>query len=80
MTWYVYIIEASDNTYYTGITTDLDRRFSEHAGGTGAKYFYGRAPVSIVYTEEGHNRSSASIREAEIKKLSRKAKEKLILS
>ncbi|HBC56914.1 MAG TPA: GIY-YIG nuclease family protein, partial [Gammaproteobacteria bacterium] len=41
--WYVYIIECSDGAYYTGITTDLKRRFAEHAGnGKGAKFFYGR--------------------------------------
>lgn len=76
--WSVYIIEASDASYYTGITTDAERRFSEHQKGEGAKFFSGRRPVTVVYREDGHSRSSASKREAEIKKLSRRQKESLI--
>ena len=78
-TWSLYIIEASDASFYTGITTDVERRFEEHLNcQKGAKYFYGRSPVRIVYREEGHTRSSASRREAEIKKLSRSEKQSLI--
>ena len=76
--WSVYIIEASDASYYTGITTDLERRFSEHLQGDGAKFFSGRRPLAVVYREDGHSRSSASKREAQIKKLSRRQKESLI--
>ncbi len=80
-TWSIYIIEASDASLYTGITTDVDRRFEEHLNcQKGAKYFYGRSPVKVVYREDGHTRSSASRREAEIKKLSRPEKEDLISS
>jgi len=78
MSWLVYIIICSDNTLYTGITTDLQRRFDQHAAGRGAKYFRGRKPLQIVYQESGHTRSSASIREAEIKTLSRIEKNLLI--
>ncbi|HIF17241.1 MAG TPA: GIY-YIG nuclease family protein [Cycloclasticus sp.] len=78
MSWFVYIIEGSDNSLYTGITTDLERRFQQHLKGSGAKYFYGRKPVKIVYSENHEDRSSASVREAAIKKLSRQQKEKLI--
>jgi len=78
MNWSVYIIEASDKSLYTGITTDLDRRFQQHLKGTGAKYFNGRKPVRFVFTENNHTRSSASIREAQIKKLSRALKIDLI--
>ena len=79
MNWFVYIIEASDNSYYTGITTDVERRFSEHNSGTlGAKYFNGRSPVRVIYQESKHSRSSASKREYDIKKLSRLQKELLI--
>lgn len=78
-TWSLYIIEASDASLYTGITTDVERRFDEHLNcHKGAKYFNGRSPVKIVYREEGHDRSSASRREAEIKKLSRSEKQRLI--
>jgi putative endonuclease len=74
MNWHVYIILCSDDSLYTGITTDVDRRFREHAGGRGAKYFRGRQPLRVVYVERGHNRSSASIRETQIKKLTREGK------
>jgi putative endonuclease len=78
-TWSLYIIEASDASFYTGITTDVERRFEEHLQfRKGAKYFNGRKPVNVVYREDGHSRSSASRREAEIKKLSRSEKETLI--
>ncbi|MBV1871699.1 MAG: GIY-YIG nuclease family protein [Gammaproteobacteria bacterium] len=77
--WFVYIIEASDNSYYTGITTDIERRFTEHLNGKrGAKYFNGRSPVKIIFSEANHDRSSASKREASIKSLSRAQKKQLI--
>lgn len=72
--WWVYMILCSDDTYYTGITTDLERRFEQHQTGKGAKYFYGRKPVKFVFTEDGHDRSSASQREAAIKSLTRAQK------
>ncbi|MBT8436287.1 MAG: GIY-YIG nuclease family protein [Gammaproteobacteria bacterium] len=77
--WSLYIIEASDASLYTGITTDVERRFEEHLNcQKGAKYFNGRKPLGIVYREDGHTRSSASRREIEIKKLSRGDKQNLI--
>ena len=77
--WSLYIIEASDESLYTGITTDVERRFSEHLQGPrGARYFNGRRPLKILYREDGHDRISASRREAQIKKLSRRAKQQLI--
>ena len=72
--WWVYMILCSDNTYYTGITTNLERRFDQHKTGKGAKYFYGRQPVKFVFKENGHDRSSASQREAAIKSLTRQQK------
>jgi len=69
MNWQVYIILCSDNSLYTGITIDVERRFAQHAAGTGAKYFRGRSPHRLVYLEDGHDRSSASRRETQIKKL-----------
>ena len=80
MNWLVYIILCSDDTLYTGITTDLPRRFDQHAAGRGAKYFRGRQPLQIVYQESKHTRSTASIREAEIKALPRAEKSILIFS
>lgn len=77
--WQVYIIEADDGSLYTGVTTDLERRFAEHAGGRrGARYFNGRAPVRIVYAEPARDRSAACRREAEIKGLSRTDKLRLV--
>ncbi len=77
--WFVYIILADDGSFYTGISTDVDRRFLEHCEkASGAKYFNGRKPVEIVYQGDGHNRSSASRREIEIKKLNRLQKKSLI--
>ena len=69
MNWQVYIILCSDNSLYTGITTDLTRRLRQHAAGRGAKYFRGRRPEKVLYLETGHTRSTASRREAEIKML-----------
>jgi putative endonuclease len=78
--WFVYIIQSSkNNKLYTGITTDLVRRLQEHnSGKKGAKYTKTGRPWLLVYSEEYPNRSSASIREAEIKKMSRENKLKLI--
>ncbi|MEZ8132120.1 MAG: putative endonuclease [Polaribacter sp.] len=77
--WYVYIVRASDQTLYTGITTDLKRRLAEHQSGkAGAKYFRGRTALEMVFTESSPSRSSASKREAEIKKLTRTQKLSLI--
>jgi putative endonuclease len=71
MNWQVYIILCSDATLYTGITNDLARRYTQHVGRRGARYFRGRRPVQVVYLESGHSRGSASRREAAIKKLPR---------
>jgi putative endonuclease len=77
--WLVYIILCDDGSLYTGITTDLTRRWLEHNGQRkGAKFFRGRKPLHIAYVEEGHDRSSASRREAAIKRLSRVKKEALL--
>ncbi|MDB2649672.1 GIY-YIG nuclease family protein [Porticoccaceae bacterium] len=77
--WFVYIIRASDDSLYTGITTDLARRLEQHQTGKGgAKYFRGRQAYDFVFTESGHSRSSASVREAQIKKMTRKQKNLLL--
>jgi putative endonuclease len=80
LNWHVYIIHCSDDTLYTGITTDIARRFEQHTSGRGAKYFRGRHPVKVLYQESGHTRSSASRRELEIKAFSRIEKIALISS
>lgn len=80
MNWQVYIIHCSDDSLYTGISTDVERRFAEHTAGSGAKYFRGRSPRQIVYLEQDHDRSSASRREIQIKKLRPDEKRSLIRS
>jgi putative endonuclease len=77
--WFVYIILCSDNSLYTGITTDINKRFEQHKNKKGAKYFYSRSPRKVIYTEDNHDRSSASKREYEIKQYSRDKKLQLIL-
>lgn len=78
--WFVYILECADSTLYTGVTTDLQRRLSEHNHNDrlGAKYTRVRRPVSLQYHERCTGRSHACRREAAIKKLSRRAKLRLI--
>ena len=79
MAWCVYILKCGDDSYYTGITNDLEKRVNDHECGKGAKYTRGRGPFKIIYKEDLDNRSEASKREIEIKKLSRPDKEKLII-
>ena len=76
--WQVYIIRCTDDSLYTGVTLDIERRMAEHGGSRGAKYFRGKRPQQVVFLEGGHTRSSACRREAVIKKLSRAAKLRLI--
>lgn len=77
--WWVYIVICSDGSMYTGITTDRERRITEHNDSRkGAKYTRSRRPVNLVYSELFLNRSTASKREYNIKKLSRTGKLKLI--
>ena len=76
--WYLYILRCKDDTLYTGITTDVDRRLEAHRAGRGAKYTRGRAPLELVYRESCGTYSQALKREAEIKKLSRMEKIALI--
>lgn len=77
-THHVYIITCSDGTYYTGYTTDVDRRVAEHNAGEGAKYTRGRTPVALVYTEAFASKAAAMQREYAIKQLRRPEKERLI--
>lgn len=78
MNWHVYIVLCTDGSLYTGITTDIERRLGQHRKGTGAKYFRGHRLKQLVYQESGHDRGSASRREAQIKKLRSEDKWRLI--
>lgn len=75
---WTYIVECADGTYYTGYTTDVERRVREHDSGNGAKYTRGRTPVTLVHVEAFGTRSAAMRREYEIKQLSRREKERLV--
>ena len=79
--WYVYIILTKKNRFYTGITTDVERRFQQHSGSKvgGAKFFRSDTPLQIVYLLNCVNRSEATIKEMAIKKLTRVQKETLIM-
>tara|TARA_B100000768_G_C10967230_1_gene244232 strand:+ start:228 stop:545 length:318 start_codon:yes stop_codon:yes gene_type:complete len=78
--WYVYILKCADGTYYTGITTNINRRLKEHGTNKGAKYTKQRGPFKLVYKASFLNRSIASIEEYKIKSLSLQDKIKLIES
>ncbi len=77
MTCYCYIVECSDGTFYTGWTTDPERRVKTHNAGRGAKYTRTRRPVHLVYVEEQPDRTTAMKRERAIRALPREKKMKL---
>ena len=78
--WFVYIVRCADDSLYTGITKDVDRRVQEHNEGDklASKYTRARRPVVLVYQEICESRSVATKREIEIKQLSRKDKNILL--
>ncbi len=78
--WFIYMVRCVDDSFYTGITTDVDRRIQEHNDddNLGAKYTKSRRPVVLVYQEICKSRSVATKREMEIKKLTRKGKDRLL--
>jgi len=77
--YYLYMVRCCDNSLYTGITTDIERRIAEHNGSKkGAKYTKARRPVILVYEEKFENRAEASKREYAVKKLTKIKKEELL--
>jgi len=78
--WFVYIVRCADDTLYTGIAMDVERRVNEHnaAGRLGANYTRARRPVALVYAEAVESRSSAARREHEIKQMTRPRKDELL--
>ncbi|ELZ75987.1 GIY-YIG nuclease family protein [Haloferax larsenii] len=75
---FVYVLRCSDDSLYTGYTTDVERRVAEHDAGEGAKYTRGRTPVELVHVESYESKSAAMSREYEIKQLSRRQKLDLV--
>lgn len=78
--WFTYLLRCADDSLYTGITNDLDRRLKKHNAGTASRYTRSRLPVTLVYQEKQETRSDALKRELAIKRLSRTEKELLISS
>ena len=76
--WFLYILECSDKTFYTGVTNDLQRRFKMHNNGKASRYTRTRRPVKLVYQETCLSRTHALVRECAVKALPRKQKEKLV--
>jgi len=76
--WHLYILRCKDNTLYTGITTNVEKRLEAHRCGKGAKYTRGRAPLELIYRETCGSHSAALKRELEIKALTRTEKQNLI--
>jgi len=75
--YHVYILLCEDKSLYTGITTDVARRFKEHRAGTGGRYTRSHKPKKILYQEDAPTRSAALTREAEIKSWPRQKKLRL---
>lgn len=80
VSWFVYLLRCRDNTLYTGITNDLERRVKQHQSGNASRYTRSRLPVVLVYHERQANRSLALKRELAIKRLSRYEKDSLVQS
>lgn len=76
--WYLYILRCKDESLYTGITTDVERRLEVHRSGKGAKYTRGRGPLELVYQETCGTHSDALKREWEIKQLTKAQKQQMI--
>ena len=77
-TWSLYLIRCNSGQLYTGITTDVERRFTEHGEGKGAKFLRGKGPLELVFSEQIGDRSDALKMEIKIKKLRRSEKEIMI--
>jgi putative endonuclease len=76
--WFFYIVRCRDDSLYSGITIDIEKRLREHNNGTGARYTSARRPVTLVYCEKHSDVSKARKREAQIKGLSKTKKQRLI--
>jgi len=76
--WFIYLIRCQNGHLYTGISTDVARRFTEHQRGKGAKYLRGKGPLELVYQQKIGTRSAALKAEATVKKMPKKDKENMI--
>jgi putative endonuclease len=76
--WQLYLVRCADGSLYTGIATDVDRRFAEHQAGKGAKYLRGKGPLHLVYRQAAGDRSQAQRLEHQVKQLPKADKEALV--
>jgi putative endonuclease len=76
-TWFVYMVQCADGSFYTGVSTDVPKRVSTHNSGKGAKYTHARLPVVLVYSEKCANHGAALQREWIMKKLNHQDKQQL---
>ena len=76
--WLLYILKCSDNSFYTGITNDLEHRLKMHANGKASRYTRTHGPVELLYQEPCATRTQALVRECAVKALPRKKKEELV--
>lgn len=76
--WSVYMVRCRDDSIYTGIAIDLEKRIAKHNAGEGAKYTRSRLPVVLMWEESVESESAARVREAVIKRYSRQEKEVLV--
>jgi putative endonuclease len=77
-TWSLYILRCGDGSFYTGVTTDIGRRFREHEAGRASRFTRTRRPVALVYQETCGSRSQALVRECAVKSMGRQGKEDLV--
>lgn len=77
--WMLYILRCCNNTFYTGVTNDIERRLKLHNNGQASRYTRSRRPVELVYSEVCGGRAKALVRECRVKALSRPEKERLII-
>ncbi|WP_105901031.1 GIY-YIG nuclease family protein [Vibrio gangliei] len=77
--WFVYLVRTRSQALYCGITNDLDRRFAQHQSGKGAKYLRGKGPLTLAWSKEVGDKSTALKEEIRIKKLPKQRKEMLIV-
>ncbi len=78
--WYLYVVRCHDGSLYTGISTDVGRRFAQHQGkgDTGSKYLKGKGPLTLVFKKKVGSKGLALQVERRVKKLSKARKERLI--
>jgi len=77
-TWFVYVLECSDNSFYTGITNNIERRIRMHQEGKASRFTRTRRPVKLLYQESCNSRTQALVRECAVKALPRRKKEQLV--